>query len=120
MPIFVTENSILILGNKNKLLEEAVCKDLEISPKYFITENELDLTEKLEEVVAYYLNYHFERLLYILVKLDVPEDKLNLALASSAEPPEKIIAQLIIAREWQKIETRKIYKSPLMDSEREW
>lgn len=102
-----------------ELMQESICRDMEIRREQLPYKEEADLVAKLREIVAYLLNYNMERLLWILYKLDVDEDRLKLALAESPDDPESIITRLIIQREWQKIETRRNYKPGYPSSEDE-
>ncbi len=52
----------------------------------------------------------FNRLLHLLYRIDVSEEKLKTALAATAEPAGRIIADLIIERQLQKISFRKSYR----------
>lgn len=61
-------------------------------------------------VVEELLVKDFNRLINCLYILDVSEVKLKSALAESNENPASIIAEMIIERELQKVETRKKYK----------
>lgn len=59
-----------------------------------------------------WINNDFEHLLYLLYRIDVHEDKVRkLMKAHQGENAAEIIADLIIDRQKQKIETRKLFKS---------
>ena len=68
------------------------------------------ILDYLTEEVAHLMEYDFERLLYILYRIDVSEQKVKLATAESGlnEAPRKI-AELIIQRQIEKVKTRKEY-----------
>jgi hypothetical protein len=59
-----------------------------------------------------WINNDFEHLLYLLYRIDVHEDKVRKMLKDQKdEDASEIIADLIIARQKQKIETRKMFQS---------
>ena len=56
-------------------------------------------------------NNDFEHLLYLLYRIDVHEDKVRkLMIEHKGENAAEIITDLIIARQKQKIETRKLFQ----------
>ena len=66
------------------------------------------LLAKLEEMVVWLMNKDLEKLLWILYRIDVDEQRIKQALA--AEMPEKgprLIAEMILEREEQKEQYRK-------------
>lgn len=70
-----------------------------------------ELKEKLTQIIRYFLDKEFERLLQAMYRIDINENKLKIVLASN--PPENVaptIANLIIERELQKVETRRKYR----------
>lgn len=65
------------------------------------------LRELLIEKLNYLLDHDFEKLLWILYRIDVSEQKAKQALSQeSAEPPAAVLADLIIGRQQQKLITR--------------
>jgi len=72
--------------------------------------------EELKKVLAQYLNgliiEDFNLLISILYRIDIPQEKANLALAKKNETTSagEILAELIIQRQLQKIKTRKAYR----------
>ncbi len=57
------------------------------------------------------INADFSRLVFILYRLDIPEKKLKEALETSSNTPASdTIADMIINRQMQKIESRKKYR----------
>ena len=89
-------------------------KDFQLAP------NELQLDEqeaygydqayaKIHRVVASLIDTDFPRLVNILYRIDVPEAELKKALATHEETPAQVITQMILARELQKVATRKKY-----------
>ena len=90
-----------------RLLKELIKKDLEVS----ITENwsKEELQTFLSKHIDEWLVNNFEKLLNVIYRLDVSEEKFKKALGSSL--PSMAIAALIVDRELQKIEFRKRYSS---------
>jgi hypothetical protein len=90
---------------------------------------DLDLSERLsaeelEALLAVKLNTlirdDFNALLQLLYRIDINETRLRRLLQEkSGEDAGKIIAQLIIERQWQKIQTRRQYKPTDRGSEEE-
>lgn len=71
-----------------------------------------DLRIALVKIINYLLNKDLERLLLAMYRIDIAENKVKTVLATS--DPESIsseLADLIIQRELQKVETRKKYRS---------
>jgi hypothetical protein len=69
-----------------------------------------DLHLLLKKALQPLLDRDMGRLLLILYRLDISEEKVKRLLAEA--PPESLaadLATLIIAREWQKVQTRKKY-----------
>lgn len=78
--------------------------------------NETELThetllKKLTSIVRYLLEKDFGKLLQVLYRIDIPEEKLKAALAADQAEPAVLISQMILDREMQKVETRKRYSS---------
>ncbi len=62
--------------------------------------------------INFWINNNFEHLLFMLYRIDVHEDKVRkLLVEHKGENAAEIIADLIIERQRQKIETRKLFKS---------
>ena len=58
-----------------------------------------------------WINNDFEHLLFLLYRIDVHEDKVRKLLKEhQGENAAEIIADLIISRQQQKMETRKLFK----------
>ncbi|HRG35347.1 MAG TPA: hypothetical protein PK355_03620, partial [Chitinophagales bacterium] len=63
------------------------------------------------EKINNWINNDFEHLLYLLYRIDVHEDKVRkLMIEHKGENAAEIITDLIIARQKQKIETRKLFQ----------
>lgn len=76
----------------------------------------------LAETVNRLLNTNFEKLVSILYRIDVNEDKVKIVLKENPdEDAGKIIADLIIERQLQKIESRKkSAKNENISDEEKW
>ena len=89
---------------------------LAINPELSINLPEHITLQQLHDELARYINQlitkNFEKLINLLYRLDVSEQKLKeLLLESKTEEAGKIIADLIIKRQLEKIKTRKEAKS---------
>ena len=73
--------------------------------------SEVTVLEKLRRIVAYLMEKDFARLLQVLYRIDVSEDRLKAALAAQQDEPATVIAQMIFEREMQKVATRRKYSS---------
>ena len=61
----------------------------------------------LIEKIKFLLDHDFEKLISILYRIDVPEEKAKRALATSPEKnPADVLADLIIERQVQKVKSR--------------
>ncbi|HXB91772.1 MAG TPA: hypothetical protein VNU72_05765 [Puia sp.] len=94
------------------------------------------LEDLLAEKVNLLIRDDFERLVQLLYRVDVSENKLRALLAEGDQAPEgraaptgrweraesgRVIARLIMERQWQKIETRRKYsRGPQDAGEEEW
>ena len=70
---------------------------------------ERSVLAKLTYIVAYLMEKDFPRLLQVLYRIDVSEQKLKETLAGTDTNTAEIIAQMIFEREMQKVEIRKKY-----------
>lgn len=62
-------------------------------------------------VVEDLLTKDFNRLINVLYRIDVSEEKLKEALALSNDNPASVITKMILDRQLKKVETRKKYSS---------
>lgn len=58
--------------------------------------------EQLAEAIDYLIDKDFNKLLLILYRIDINEERLKQALASANKPAAEIIAQMILERQNQK------------------
>jgi hypothetical protein len=76
------------------------------------------IREALIEKLNFFLDHDFEKLLWILYRVDVSEQKAKAALAEKSDhPPAEVLADLIIQRQLQKAETRLKYRSGMKENE---
>lgn len=67
--------------------------------------------EQLSKNIADLIDNDFEKLLYILYRIDVNEAKVRKALAESEfDQAPRIIAEMILLRQLEKVKTREDYK----------
>jgi hypothetical protein len=78
--------------------------------------------EKLAAYINELINHDFEKLVHILYRLDVSEQKLKSTLASSSTDAGLLIAEMIIERQLQKIKTREQFRqrNPNINDEEKW
>jgi hypothetical protein len=95
------------INNKQQLQFEIITTlDLAIQE-----ENSFDLfKEKLIVFLNELINHDFEKLIYVLYKVDVSEKKLKNVLNVSNADAASVLADLIIERQLQKLESRRIFK----------
>ncbi len=82
-----------------------------------------ELEEKLAAHINQLIQHDFEKLVSLLYRIDVSEHKLkNLLQQYADENAGKIIAQLIIERQQEKINSRKQFgkKDELADDDEKW
>ncbi len=81
---------------------------------------EAELTAALAEHINYLINTNFEKLVNILYRIDVNENKLKELLSKSHEEnTATIIAKAVIKRQLQKIKLREQYGSAANNSDEE-
>lgn len=89
-------------------LSKIVNRDFEVDE---INTEEL-LRERLIEAFAYLLDNDITKLMNILYRTDVDEEKLKKLLISNAElPSATVIADAYISRQKEKVETRRKYST---------
>lgn len=107
------------MNNEVNITETAklIASDFELSPSTTAFLTEAELLAALSEHVEMMLKYRLEILLSTLYRLDVSEQKVNIAMSPGAAlPPHIGIAQLIIDRQKQRLHTKATYKTePLED-----
>lgn len=89
-----------------KSLSTIISRDFEIEDLL----SEALLRERLVQAFAYLLDNDISKMMNILYRTDVNEDKLKQLLISNSElPSAEVIADAYLARQKEKIETRKKY-----------
>lgn len=80
-----------------------------------------ELRSRLSKVVNDLMNHDFEKLVYYLYRIDVDENRMRQLLqAKQGENAANLIADLMIERQLQKIETRKNFDSGQTSDEEKW
>ena len=90
-------DKIIAVAQKDLSLESIPAKDRE------------ELLIYITKFVSELLQKDFEKLLSIMYRLDIDENKFKLAL--STHRPDHEIAELVVAREEMKVKTREKYRS---------
>lgn len=87
-----------------------------------MNENSIETQEQffssLTKILSYLIDHHFEKLLWILYRIDVDEEKAKAILATN--PPEDapaVLAQLIIERIKKKEELKKRFNNSFLTDE---
>ena len=79
-----------------------------------------DLEEALSEKVNAMIQTDFGALVQLLYRIDVNEARLRVLLQQNAgEDAGRVIARLIIQRQWQKMESRRQYRKDMGESDEE-
>ncbi len=93
---------------ENEELIKSINKDLAMEmPDKILFE---ELKNRLSDYINYLIKNNFEKLISVLYRIDVSEKKLkNILQLNAKENAGKIIAQLIIERQLQKINAKKDY-----------
>lgn len=78
--------------------------------------------QKLSAYINELINHNFEKLVQILYRLDICEQKLKKFLSTQQADAGELIASLIIERQLQKIKTREQFKQQnnIDDGEERW
>jgi ABC-type antimicrobial peptide transport system ATPase subunit len=85
---------------------------IELSDKIALEE----IKEKISGHINYLIQEDFQKLIFILYRIDISEDKLKLLLKDSPLNAADIITELIIERQLQKIASRRFYNNKGNDS----
>lgn len=96
------------MGSNIELAQKLIIKDLSIDEGGPIFSKMDQLQYWLAGEIALLMDRDMQRLLNILYRIDVSEDKVKLAFIS--DEPAFQVAGLIIERELLKVETRKKYR----------
>jgi hypothetical protein len=94
-------------------LRHALVQNCGLEPARAIPANREGLIEELARRVDYLLRHDAEKLMYYLYRLDVPESEFAGAIApGSGGRPARAIAEAILTREAQRLETYKRFTRP--------
>lgn len=89
-----------------KALSTIVSRDFEVEEVW----SEAEIRERLVQAFAYLLDNDISKMMNILYRADVDEEKLKGLLISNSElPSAEVIADAYLRRQKEKIETRKKY-----------
>ncbi len=104
----MTENSWM----QNTITEIIQLGELETQDTFLQVNSINQLKEKLTDIIAFLIDRNFEKLLWILYRIDVDEERAK-ALLSKHLPEDApgILADLIIQRQLKKEEFRKQFHS---------
>ncbi len=100
---------------EHTLSQMAVMSDVDISDMCAGIKSQQQLKTKLSGIISHLLDHDFEKLLFILYRIDVDEEKAK-ALLSRHTPDQApdILADLIIQRQQKKEEVRRQFeRSPI-------
>ncbi len=97
---------------EHTLSQIAVMSDVDIFDMCVGINSKQQLKRKLSDIVSHLLDHDFEKLLFILYRIDVDEEKAK-ALLSRHTPDQApdILADLIIQRQQKKDEVKKQFES---------
>lgn len=93
---------------QSTLNDISLLSDIEIDEDLIQISTQDDLRSKLTEIIAYLMDHNFEKLLWILYRIDVDEEKAK-SLLSKHLPSEApaVLADLIILRQLKKEELKR-------------
>lgn len=100
--------------------EVATLGDLEVEPNLLSPADAVDAHKVLTEMIAYLIDHNFEKLLWILYRIDVDEAQAKLLLSKHLpEEAPGLLATLILTREEQKQAVKEAFnnKAPDMSDE---
>lgn len=100
------DNNLIILDRNDQLLPYG-----DPLPKDYETLSREDLKLHLSFYISELLEHDFEKLCNLIYRHDVAEEKFHFALQTGdIEGQADRVAELVIEREMQKVETRKAYR----------
>jgi hypothetical protein len=104
-----------------KLAKDLISRDFEVAETEGDILTEEALLRVLSNRVAYMIEHQLELLLSLMYRLDVAEDKVQMALSPlSGTAPNVAIAQLVIDRQKQRAYTKLHYKPEDLGAEWDW
>ena len=94
---------------KNELIQ---ILNADLDTELFQAKSEEALLQRLSELIDELIQNNFHRLMLILYKVDISENKLRTSLqANVGEDAALVIAKLIIEREIEKMNSRNLFRS---------
>ncbi|MER3498693.1 MAG: hypothetical protein C4308_08715 [Chitinophagaceae bacterium] len=108
------QNKTSLMNNFYELNNELQKLELDLQPVNSFE----DLRNSLVNTVSLLITNNFGKLVSVLYRIDVNENRLRNLLKNTEADSASVIADLIIERQFQKIEARKQFNSS-MDSEEE-
>ena len=97
-----------MLGSDIQIAQKLIIKDLDIDDQGLTFSTLEKLKAWLAAEIRILIDHDFQKLLNMLYRIDVNEQKTKIAFTS--DDPANSLAVLIIERELKKVETRKKYK----------
>lgn len=98
----------------------ATLGELDISSSMRLPENASDALTSLTEMIAFLIDHNFEKLMWILYRIDVDEQKAKLLLSQHVpDEAPKLLAMLILQREEKKQQIREEFQRKATDEEDE-
>lgn len=96
-------------------IQHSIIDLFELDPEQVITTNEADQMAKIREVLICRINEliqrDFEKLKWILYRIDINEHKLTQTLKNAETDAATVMADMIIARQIEKEESRKKFSA---------
>ncbi len=98
------------MDNTVAITRDLLLNTFEVEPVK-ISENPEEIFKQLTTQIAWMIEHKLDFLLSLLYRLDVSEQKINLALApQSPVPADQALAILILERQKQRMETKERYR----------
>ncbi|HAP00568.1 MAG TPA: hypothetical protein DCQ93_01470 [Bacteroidetes bacterium] len=94
--------------NEERQVSTAIAKSFEMNDISFADFE--SFRRKLIENISTLIDTDFEKLLWILYRVDVSEEKARALLALNPAQPATVLADLLIERELQKYHSRKTFR----------
>lgn len=92
-------------------VEDTIIETFELDPQRIVAKEDTDQMAKVREVLIQRIDelirHDFEKLKWILYRIDISEQKLTQTLKTSDLDAATVMADMIIARQLEKAESRK-------------
>jgi len=97
-------------GKENQIAAELISRNFDLEETTESDEILAKVRWQLIDKLNFLLDHDFEKLIWILYRIDVSEEKAKQALAEKSDhSPAEVLADLIIARQIEKARTRLNY-----------